>query len=220
MRVRPPDHRSTGLPATPPETGSRWLACDRLPGRGGLHRESRLVQQKIATTVEAIRSDPKAHRLTKCLLKVDLLPYQLDGIAFATGAGRAILADEMGLGKTIQGIGVAEFLAQLAGIRKVLMVCPASVKSQWRSENIRFSDRQATLVIGGAGERAAQYQGDAFFTICNYEQMLRDIIAIERATWDLIILDEGQRIKNWEAKTTQTMKSLRSQFALVLSVSN
>jgi len=51
----------------------------------------------------------------------------------------------------------------------------------------------------------------------NYEQVLRDIMAIERARWDLIVLDEGQRIKNWEAKTTQTMKSLRSPFALVLS---
>jgi superfamily II DNA or RNA helicase len=179
--------------------------------------QNRLVQQKIASAVASIRSDPKAHPLRKTLLKVDLLPYQLDGIAFAAGAGRAILADEMGLGKTIQGIGVAEFLAQFAGIRKVLIVCPASVKSQWRSEIVRFSDRQATLVLGGAGERAAQYQGDCFFTICNYEQVLRDIIAIERATWDLIILDEGQRIKNWEAKTTQTMKSLRSRFALVLS---
>ena len=176
-----------------------------------------LVQQKIASAVASIRSDPKAHPLRKTLLKVDLLPYQLDGIAFAAGAGRAILADEMGLGKTIQGIGMAEFLAQFAGIRKVLIVCPASVKSQWRSEIVRFSDRQATLVLGSAGERAAQYQGDCFFTICNYEQVLRDIIAIERATWDLIILDEGQRIKNWEAKTTQTMKSLRSRFALVLS---
>ena len=176
-----------------------------------------LVQQKIASAVASIRSDPKAHPLRKTLLKVDLLPYQLDGIAFAAGAGRAILADEMGLGKTIQGIGVAEFLAQFADIRKVLIVCPASVKSQWRSEILRFSGRQATLVLGGAGERAAQYQGDCFFTICNYEQVLRDIIAIERATWDLIILDEGQRIKNWEAKTTQTMKSLRSRFALVLS---
>jgi len=47
--------------------------------------------------------------------------------------------------------------------------------------------------------------------------VLRDILPIERVKWDLIILDEGQRIKNWEAKTTQTIKSLRSPFALVLS---
>ena len=41
---------------------------------------------------------------------------------------------------------------------------------------------------------------DSFFTVCNYEQVLRDFLWIERIRWDLIILDEGQRIKNWEAK--------------------
>ncbi|HEX6506008.1 MAG TPA: DEAD/DEAH box helicase, partial [Chloroflexota bacterium] len=179
--------------------------------------QTRLIQRRIATTVAEIRRDPKSHPLRKTLLKVELLPYQLDGVAFAVGGGRAILADDMGLGKTIQGIGMAELLAQEAGIRKVLIVCPASVKSQWRSEILRFSERDCQIVLGGAAKRAAQYENECFFTVCNYEQVLRDILAIERAKWDLIVLDEGQRIKNWEAKTTQTMKSLRSPFALVLS---
>lgn len=179
--------------------------------------ETRLQQQRIAATVAEIRRNPQTHALRSTLLKVELLPYQLDGIAFATGAGRAILADDMGLGKTIQGIGVAELLAREAGIRKVLIVCPASVKSQWRSEIHRFSTRDSQIVLGGAAQRATQYESDCFFTICNYEQVLRDILSIERTKWDLIVLDEGQRIKNWEAKTTQTMKSLRSPFALVLS---
>ena len=46
-----------------------------------------------------------------------------------------------------------------------------------------------------------------FFTVCNYEQVLRDILAIEGVAWDLIILDEGQRIKNWEAKTQPDRQS-------------
>ncbi|MDB6158849.1 MAG: helicase, superfamily [Gammaproteobacteria bacterium] len=181
------------------------------------YMQTRLLLQRIATKVADIRRDPRAHSLRKTLLKVELLPYQLDGIAFAAGAGRAILADDMGLGKTIQGIGMAELLAQEASIRKVLIVCPASVKSQWRSEILRFSERDCQIVLGDAAKRAAQYENGCFFTICNYEQVLRDSLAIERAKWDLIVLDEGQRIKNWEAKTTQTMKSLRSPFALVLS---
>jgi SNF2 domain-containing protein/SWIM zinc finger len=179
--------------------------------------QSRLLQQRIAATVAQIRRNPKSHPLRTTLLKVEILAYQLDGIAFAAGAGRAILADDMGLGKTLQGIGVAELLAREASIRKVLVVCPASVKSQWRSEILRFSQRDCQIVLGSAAQRAAQYENDCFFTICNYEQVLRDLLSIERAKWDLIVLDEGQRIKNWEAKTTQTMKSLRSPFALVLS---
>jgi len=179
--------------------------------------EQRLLQQRLADIAAEIRSDPAAHRLRKELLSAELLPYQMDGIAFAVGAGRAILADDMGLGKTIQGIGVAELLAQTAGIRRVLVVCPASLKSQWRAEVHRFCGRSCQVVLGSGPERVEQYHGDAFFTICNYEQVIRDHGTISHVSWDLIILDEGQRIKNWESKTSQLIKSLASPFALVLS---
>ena len=181
------------------------------------YMNKRLYLERIKRKVNEIRKDPENHPLRKTLLNVDLLPYQLDGIAFAVGAGRAILADDMGLGKTIQGIGVAELLSAEAGISKVLVICPASLKSQWRLEIKRFADRTCQLVLGSAEERAAQYDNSCFFTICNYEQVLRDINSIETIKWDLIILDEGQRIKNWQTKTSQTTKSLRSPFALVLS---
>ena len=176
-----------------------------------------LYQEQMAQTVSDIRKDPENHSLRKNLLKTELLPYQLDGIAFAAGAGRAILADDMGLGKTIQGIGVAELLSRHTSINRVLVICPASLKSQWRLEILRFSNRSCRLVLGGARERPAQYDSERFFTLCNYEQVLRDYLSIERVKWDLIILDEGQRIKNWEAKTSRIVKALKSPFALVLS---
>jgi superfamily II DNA or RNA helicase len=171
--------------------------------------EQRMYQDRIRDFVAEIRRDPAQHPLRESLLKTKLLPYQLDGIAFALGAGRAVLADDMGLGKTIQGVGVAELLARQADIRKVLVVCPASLKSQWRNEIERFSGRSVQLVVGGNSDRGKQYTSDAFFTICNYEQVLRDILHV--------VLDEGQRIKNWEAKTSRVIKGLRSPFALVLS---
>jgi superfamily II DNA or RNA helicase len=177
----------------------------------------RLFQDRMAAEVADIRKDPANHPLRKTLLKTELLPYQMDGIAFAAGAGRAVLADDMGLGKTIQGIGVAEFLSRHAPVSKVLIICPASLKAQWRIEIKRFSDRSARLVLGAIAERQAQYDSDSFFTVCNYEQVLRDFLSIERVKWDLIILDEGQRIKNWEAKTSRVIKALKSPFALVLS---
>ncbi|MBN1855114.1 MAG: DEAD/DEAH box helicase [Pirellulales bacterium] len=179
--------------------------------------DQQLLQKRLERYTAEIRANPAKHPLRRELLKVELLPYQLDGIAFAVGAARAVLADDMGLGKTIQGVGMAELLAQLVGIRRVLVVCPASLKSQWRSEIHRFCERSCQLVAGNAIERIDQYRSDTFFTVCNYEQVLRDIDTIETIPWDLIILDEGQRIKNWEAKTTRTVKGLRSRFALVLS---
>lgn len=176
-----------------------------------------LFRDRMRARVDDIRADPVNHPLRRELLRVELLPYQLDGIAFAVGAGRAVLADDMGLGKTIQAIGVAELLAREAEIDKVLIVCPASVKAQWSSEIGRFSERSSQIINGSMPERAAQYASNTFFSICNYEQVLRDLRSIEATRWDLIVLDEGQRIKNWEAKTSDTIKRLRSRFALVLS---
>ncbi len=179
--------------------------------------QRRLHRERLQSLAADIRRDPAHHPLRESLLKSELLPYQLDGIAFVAGAGRAVLADEMGLGKTIQGIGVAELLARESRIERVLVITPTSLKSQWRDEIARFCDRDCQLVIGGSAERAEQYTQSAFFTLCNYEQVLRDIDMIERQPWDLIILDEGQRIKNWQAKTSQTVKRLKSPFALVLT---
>ena len=179
--------------------------------------QRKLIQAKVQQECEQIRRNPSDHPLRTELLGAKLLPYQLDGIAFAAGAGRAILADDMGLGKTIQGIGVAELLARVADIQRVLVVCPASLKSQWQGEIHRFSRRSTQVVLGSGAERIQQYASDSFFTICNYEQVLRDLSAIEVAPWDLIILDEGQRIKNWESRTSNVIRQLESPFRLVLS---
>ncbi len=179
--------------------------------------QKRLYRDRVERLVKEIRKDPAKHPLRTELLRTELLPYQLDGIAFAVGAGRAILADDMGLGKTIQGIGVAMLLKRVASISKVLVVCPASLKSQWRNEIVRFCDEDVQVVSGKAQERATQYDSECFFSVCNYEQVLRDLDSIEPVAWDLIILDEGQRIKNWESKTARCIKALRSPFALVLS---
>lgn len=179
--------------------------------------QQRLHALRLRKKVTEIRRDPANHPLRSELLKIKLLPYQLDGIAFVAGAGRAVLADDMGLGKTIQGVGAAEFLAREAGIRKVLVVCPASLKSQWRNEIHRFCDRDVQIISGPIKDRPAQYENERFFTICNYEQVLKDILSVEKVAWDLIILDEGQRIKNWEAKTSRVIKGLKSKFAMVLS---
>lgn len=179
--------------------------------------QERIRRAHIARLVAQIRADPAAHPLRKDLLSVELLPYQLDGIAFAAGAGRAILADEMGLGKTMQGIGLAELLRREAGIERVLVVCPASLKSQWRREIERATTLSCQIVLGSARERIAQYRGPSFFTIANYEQVVRDADSIEAARFDLIVLDEAQRIKNWEAKTSRALKALRSRFALALT---
>ena len=151
------------------------------------------------------------------LLKTDLFPYQREGALFALTAGRCLLGDDMGLGKTIQALAAAELMARLYGIGKVLIISPTSLKHQWKSEIEKFTDRTAEVIEGLNFQRAPLYKTDTFFKLLNYELVHRDLEQIKEWAPDLIILDEAQRIKNWQTRTAMTVKQLRSTFAIVLT---
>ena len=91
------------------------------------------------------------------LLKVNLYPYQKEGIRFAAKAGKAIIADEMGLGKTIQAIGTAELLRKEGLIGSVLVLCPTSLKDQWRSEIKKFTNAEVFVIEGSHLKRKEAY---------------------------------------------------------------
>ena len=129
-----------------------------------------------------------------------------------------MLADDMGLGKTLQAIVAALLLRRLAGARKALVVCPASLKHQWRREIDRAWGEQATVVEGPLEARLATYaQWREGFMILNYEIVLRDLEALQATRPDLVILDEAQRIKNWDTKTAVAVKRLASPYAFILT---
>ncbi len=151
------------------------------------------------------------------ILKTRLYPYQRSGILFAAIAGRSLIADEMGLGKTIQAIGVAEVLRQSVGIQRVLIVCPTSLKYQWRSEIMRFSDLSVRVIEGQPHARSLQYAEGAFFTVTSYHAVSRDLDLIARMEPDMVILDEAQRIKNWKTLLARSVKRIESPYALVLT---
>jgi len=154
---------------------------------------------------------------TAGILKTKLLPYQARGAIFAACRGRAVLADDMGLGKTIQALATAELLRQRRGIERVLVIAPASVKYQWKTEIQKFTDRSVRIVEGLLPQRRAMYASPEFFTLTNYELVLKDIRFMQELRPDLIILDEAQRIRNWTTATARTIKQLKSRYALVLT---
>ncbi|MFM7150670.1 MAG: DEAD/DEAH box helicase [Gemmataceae bacterium] len=151
------------------------------------------------------------------LLTVPLHDYQLRGAIFAACRGRAILGDDMGLGKTVQTLAAVEILARERGLERVLVVAPASVKYQWETEIRRFTHREVQVIEGLAPSRRSQYAQPAFYRLLNYEQVVRDLDEINAWQPDLIVLDEAQRIRNWEAKTSRAVKKLRGRHALVLT---
>ncbi|WNV05939.1 DEAD/DEAH box helicase [Candidatus Methylospira mobilis] len=151
-------------------------------------------------------------------IKVRLFPYQSEGVAFLASRGRALLADDMGLGKTLQAISAACWLADNAGVNRVLVVCPASLKHQWAREIAKFTGKTVQIVQGPVENRTVQYRADALFFIVNYELVLRDLTVIgETLKPDLLILDEAQRIKNWRTKLASTVKLIPSRYVFVLT---
>ena len=151
-------------------------------------------------------------------VRARLYPYQVEGVAFLAGNGRALLADDMGLGKTLQAIAAATWLQRNAAVEKVLVVCPTSLKQQWAREIERFSAASVQVIRGGADARAVQYRQSATFFIVNYELLMRDLAVINRDLRpDLLILDEAQRIKNWRTKVASSVKLVATRYAFVLS---
>ncbi len=169
--------------------------------------------KRIEKTFPQGESSPKF----KNLLKVDLYPYQRKGAFFAATTGRCLIGDDMGLGKTIQAIAATEILAQTAGIEKALVICPTSLKHQWRQEIEKFTDQTIEVVEGPLHKRKAIYQNDTFYKVTNYEVIHRDMDLIAQWSPDVIILDEAQRIKNWNTRRAQSVKRLESKYAFVLT---
>jgi len=150
--------------------------------------------------------------------KLPLYPYQRDGMLHLAFTERALLADEMGLGKTIQAVAACALLHRMGKTRRVLVVSPASLKSEWEEQIAKFTDLGSEIVFGIPEKRWRIYEDGPFFTLVNYEQVMRDFDEINtRMKPDIIILDEAQRIKNWSTKTAQAIKKLQSRYAFVLT---
>ncbi|HNY01623.1 MAG TPA: DEAD/DEAH box helicase [Bacteroidales bacterium] len=151
------------------------------------------------------------------ILHSKLFPYQQKGILFAVKAGRSMICDEMGLGKTVQAIGAAELLKSEQGISGALIICPTSLKYQWQSEIERFTGETAQVIEGLPHVRHSQYHSEAFYKIVSYHTLSHDINEINEVEFDLVVLDEAQRIKNWKTKIAQGVKKIKSPYALVLT---
>jgi superfamily II DNA or RNA helicase len=165
---------------------------------------------------QAYAQGPDSPALSK-LLKAKLYPYQAEGALFAVRAGRALIGDEMGLGKTIQAIAAAELFARHFGAERVLVVCPTSLKYQWQREIARFAGREAIVIRGLRASREKLYKEDSFCKITNYDTLARDLDLINDWAPDLVIVDEAQRIKNWNTLAARALKRIASPYAVVLT---
>lgn len=121
------------------------------------------------------------------------LPYQVAGIAYALAHPACLLGDEMGLGKTIQAIGVINADESL---RKILVVCPASLRLNWAREIRKWLTRVLSIAIVDGPWPTAD------IVIINYDILRKHSASIHGREWDMLILDEVHYLKNPKSQRT------------------
>lgn len=144
-------------------------------------------------------------------LPFEPFPYQFAGIGFLYPRYTAILADEMGLGKTMQAITTVRLLLRAGEVRQVLLICPKPLVSNWRREfNLWAPEVPLGIVEGDQARRHFQWrQTSTPVKIANYEVLMRDRDVLEEGQhFDLVILDEAQRIKNKSSSTSEIVRSI------------
>jgi superfamily II DNA or RNA helicase len=152
------------------------------------------------------------------LLSVPLYEYQREGVRFAFLKGKAIIADEMGLGKTIQAIATAELLRKEGYVGSVLIMCPTSLKYQWKKEIERFTSASVLVVEGTHIARTRAYREDpSTYKIVSYHSIANDIKVYKSMDCDMIIMDEVQRLKNWDTQIAKAARNINTNYAVVLS---
>jgi len=143
-----------------------------------------------------------------CPTGLAYLPFQRAAIAYALGRKNTLLADEMGLGKTIEALGV---INADPSARRILIVCPASLKLNWVRECERWLVAERTVGVAGK-----TYPENADVVIVNYE-ILGKWAAELGGSWDVLVADECHYVKNRNAKRSRHLYALNARRRLLLT---
>ena len=148
---------------------------------------------------------------------VKLRNYQIDGFQWLTrldawGAG-ACLADDMGLGKTLQ---VLTFMLSKAEEGPALVVAPTTVCQNWLEQCQCFTPTLKTVVFGQGNRTETLAQMGPFrLMVVSYGLLQSEIDAFQKVRWRIVVLDEAQAIKNFQAKRSKAVLMLDAQFRIV-----
>ncbi|HZZ58794.1 MAG TPA: DEAD/DEAH box helicase [Opitutaceae bacterium] len=181
-----------------------------------LFNDSRL-KVSLAPEVEAWRKQVLAPAEAPPVLSDWLRPYQRRGVEWlhhlcAVGC-HGLLADEMGLGKTVQVLSL--LAARPAADKPSLIVCPASVVPVWREEIAKFFPHFAVDVLKAGHDFTSR--ADNVLWLASYTQLRKHRALLENVDFGYAVLDEGQFIKNPDAKVTQTCFAVRARHRIVLT---
>ena len=130
-------------------------------------------------------------------------PFQAAGIAYAAARKNTLIGDQPGLGKTIQAIG----LANHTGARNVLVICPASVRLQWRKEILKWSVLAPRVRVYPIVRSSDGVNPHANYTIVSYDLARAEVIQrlLAARKWDLVVVDEAHYLKSPGALRTRAI---------------
>ena len=224
-RYRFPRHASAVANVAPPvefAQGSAVPDSGKEEGRGA-GAVPRLLRTRIAPPGDVVRMEERLFFLLQPDLESLLrscrlgfprqpFPFQLEGMAFLLPRHGAVLADEMGLGKSMQAISSLRLLIHAGEARRVLVVCPKGLVSNWVRELGDWASEIPVAVIEGDPQKRRWLWSlpDVAVKIANYESVVRDreMVAELGVSFDLVVLDEAQRIKNRASQTSHAVRSL------------
>ena len=154
-------------------------------------------------------------------LQATLRPYQLHGLRWlsfldAFGFG-GILADDMGLGKTLQVLALLLRRREQGSDRASLVVVPTSLLFNWQAEAAKFAPTLRVLTLHGASRPGASAFDDADLVLTTYHTVLNDIRWLRAYSFDYVVLDEAQAVKNPDSQRYKAACLLQSRRRLVLT---
>ena len=130
---------------------------------------------------------------------LEYMGFQKGGIAYALHRAGVLIGDEPGLGKTIQ---VAGIINARSDIKRVLVICPASLKINWFKELTKWLVRPTSIAIV---DTKRYYPEEADIVIMNYDIVHKYAVTIREKAWDLLVCDEAHYLKNAKARRTQVI---------------
>ena len=180
---------------------------------------------ELRTMWERLRDagPPPAHPAPEGL-GITLRPYQLQGLAWLQYLARqalgGILADDMGLGKTAQALAHLMVEKQAGRLNSpALVVAPTSLIFNWTQEAARVAPDLRVATLSDPAERAQVMQrlGDIDLLLCSYGLAWREVRALSKPTFSVLVLDEAQAVKNPRSRAARALRRLQANQRLVLT---
>jgi len=187
-RSQKDDLRNAGLSVGQNRQSGEWEVCWWFIDTEKIAREETSITASKSHDAEIDVPAPSG---------LEYLPYQRAGIRFGLDHQNVLIGDEMGLGKTIQAIGIINSDETL---RRILVICPASLKLNWKREITKWLTRDLQIEVA-----SGTTWPETDIVICNYDIAAKNGEHLHGQEWDAVILDEAHYCKNPKAQRTQAI---------------